>query len=432
MIHPSIDILGGKVVQLRGGNPDDCVVALDDVHGVAEQFARYGELAIIDLDAALGRGDNLELIASLCAKHDARVGGGIRSHERADTLLRMGAKKLIIGTCATPDFLRRYPRERIIVALDAKGGEVVDHGWTQGTGARVLDRARELAPFCSEFLYTLVDREGQLGGTDLDAVRALVDATDNRVVAAGGITGLPEVMALEQMGASCQLGMAIYTGVLSLTDCILGQLDWEKNAGLIPVVVQDEHDQVVMHAWADQEAVAFTLMTGDGHYFSRSRNQHWRKGGTSGHTQRVSQVRYDCDGDTLLYRIAQTGRACHLPTQYSCFGDQTFRLSHLQTVLQHRKAKALDPATADPGSYSQRLFTEPGLVEEKLQEEVQELIEADSDREIVWEAADVIFFTLAKLARHGLTLAQVERELHGRAGRRRAPAPTVTTESPDA
>lgn len=416
MIVPSIDLLGGKVVQLRRGNPDDCAVALDDVHGVAEQFARHGELAIIDLDAALGRGDNTRLIASLCAKHDARVGGGIRDHDRADLLLRCGAKKLIIGTKATPEFLSHYPAERIIVALDSKGGEVVDHGWTQGTGARVLDRAKELSPYCSEFLYTLVDREGLMGGTDLDAVRALVSATDRHVVAAGGITSLQEVVALDRLGASCQLGMAIYTGALSLTDCVMAMLDWSKHDGLLPVVVQDDRHQVVMHAWVDKEALAFTLATGDGHYFSRSRQQHWRKGESSGHTQRVHQVRYDCDRDTLLYRISQTGRSCHIPTQYSCFGDEHFGLHRLEQVLRSRRD---DPA--DAGSYTQRLLSEPGLVEAKIIEEAGELVAADSPREIVWEAADVLFFTLAKLARHGLTLAQVERELYGRHGRRRAP-----------
>ena len=422
MIHPSIDLLGGKAVQLRGGNPDDCVVAIDDVQGVAAQFARHGELAIIDLDAALGRGDNLALIASLCAQFDARVGGGIRSHERADTLLRMGAKKLIIGTCATPDFLSRYPADRLIVALDAKGGEVVDHGWTRGTGAQVLDRAQQLSAYCSEFLYTPVDREGLMGGTDLEAIARLVAATDNRVVAAGGITSLPEVVALDRMGASCQLGMAIYTGALSLTDCVMAMLDWGKSDGLLPVVVQDSNEQVVMHAWVDREALAFTLATGNGHYFSRSRERHWRKGETSGHTQRVLAVRYDCDRDTLLYRIEQTGRACHIPTQYSCFGDQTFNLRTLEAALQSRRAEALAADTEDAGSYTRRLFTEPGLVEAKLKEEVGELIDAATPREIVWEAADVLFFTLTKLARHGLTLAQVEKELHGRHGRRRAPA----------
>lgn len=419
MIHPSIDLLGGRVVQLRGGNPDDCRVAIDDVFGVAEQFHRHGELAVIDLDAALGRGDNLALIEALCARFDCRVGGGIRDHARADRLLRAGARKLIVGTAATPDFLARYPRERMIVALDAKGGRVVDHGWTQSTGDRVLDRARALAPHCSEFLYTLVDREGSLSGIDIDAVAELVAATDNRVVAAGGIAALPEVVALDRMGASCQLGMSIYTGTISLTDAFLAMLDWGKHDGLLPVVVQDHlGGQVLMHAWVDREALAATLSTGDGCYFSRSRGAHWRKGATSGHTQRVHAVRYDCDRDTLLYRVVQTGRACHVPDQHACFGERAFSLEGLSATLQERR-HAVAAGDAPAGSYSARLMAEPGLCEAKILEEAAELAEAHDRREVVWEAADLIFFTLAKLAREEIPFSAVLRELEGREGRRR-------------
>ncbi len=418
MIHPSIDILGGRVVQLRGGNPDDCKVAIDDVFGVAESFHRAGELAVIDLDAALGRGDNLELIAALCERFDCRVGGGIRDHDRADRLLRAGARKLIIGTQATPEFLGRYPRERLIVALDARAGRVVDHGWTRATGDTVLDRARALEAHCSEFLYTLVDREGSLGGIDLDAVEALVRGTRNRIVAAGGIASVAEIVALERMGASCQLGMSIYTGVVKLADAIVETLDWSKHDGLLPVVVQDQARQVVMHAWADREALQRTLDSGDAWYWSRSRQELWRKGATSGHGQRVVAVRSDCDHDTLVYQIEQTGRACHVEGQYSCFGSEQFGLERLMATLEGRARQAADDAAS--GSYSARLMREPGLAEAKILEEAAELAEATDRREIVWEAADVLFFTLAKLAREGIPLQAVLRELDGRQGRRRA------------
>lgn len=420
MIHPSIDLLGGKVVQLRGGDPNECRVALDDVFGVAERMHRCGELAVIDLDAALGRGDNLALIEALCARFDCRVGGGIRDHERADALLRAGARKLIIGTRATPEFLSRYPRERLIVALDARGGKVVDHGWTRATGADVLERARSLEPYCSEFLYTLVDREGSLRGIDLPAVRALVEATKNRVVAAGGIATREEVSALRTMGASCQLGMAIYTGAFELADAFIDGLDFSKHDGLIPVVVQDEAREVVMHAFANREAVALTLQRGEGWYYSRSRQALWQKGATSGHLQRIVSVRADCDGDTLLYRVAQQAKACHEPSRHGCFGPQRFDVEHLMATLRSRATDA----DVDPASYSARLLREPGLCEQKILEEAAELAEATSRREIVWEAADVVFFTLAKLAREGIAWQEVLRELDGRQGRRRVPSAT--------
>ncbi len=413
MIIPSIDLLGGKAVQLRRGNPDDCVVTVDDPVGLAQDFARYGEVAVIDLDAALGRGDNAAVIELITAKVETRVGGGIRDHARADRLLRAGAKKLILGTAATPEFLQRYMPEQIIVALDARKGQVVTKGWTHATDETPLSRVRALESYCSEFLYTIVDREGMMGGTDLEAVQAVVEATRNHVVAAGGITTQAEVQALDKMGASCQLGMAIYTGRLDLADTYCSLLDWKKVDGLIPVVVQETTGQVLMFAYANEAAVLQTLRTGQGTFWSRSRQQLWLKGDTSGHTQKVLEVRWDCDRDCLLYRVEQTGRACHLP-QHACFGDATFNLAHLEQILQERRT------TADPASYTAKLFSSPELLNAKIMEEAQELTEAKTDRDVVWEAADVIFFAMTKLAAHGLTLAQVEKELRGRHGRRRS------------
>ncbi|MFZ4577874.1 MAG: phosphoribosyl-AMP cyclohydrolase [Myxococcota bacterium] len=412
MIIPSIDLLGGKAVQLRRGNPDDCAVTVDDPVALAETFARYGEIAVIDLDAALGRGDNLAVIERITARVEARVGGGIRDHARADRLLRAGARKIILGTAATPEFLAKYPADAVIVALDAKKNRVVTEGWTKTTTDTPVERAVALAPYCSEFLFTVVDREGMLGGTDLEAVRAVVAATDRHVVAAGGITTVDEVVALDKMGASCQLGMAIYTGRLALSDAYLALLDWDKVGDLIPVVAQESGGQVLMHAWADRAAVRETLETGLGTYFSRSRQQRWQKGETSGHVQHVREVRWDCDRDTLLYKVDQIGRACHLP-QHGCFGDTWFNLAHLEKVLQDRLQHA------DAGSYTRKLFEDEDLLKSKILEEAKELTEAATDRDTVWEAADVVFFTMALLAKRGLTLEQVERELRGRHGRRR-------------
>ena len=381
MIIPSIDLLGGKAVQLRRGNPEDCALTVDDPIALADRYARYGEVAVIDLDAALGRGDNQAIVEAITARVEARVGGGIRDHAKADRLLRAGAKRLIIGTVATPEFLRRYPRDVLTVALDAKKGRVVTQGWMQTTDDTPVQRARALAAYCDEFLFTVVDREGMLGGTDLEAVRQVVQATDNHVVAAGGITTVAEVVALDEMGASCQLGMAIYTGRLDLADAYLALLDWQKVGGMLPVVTQDVAGQVLMVAHATPEALRQTLTEGVATYWSRSRNSLWRKGDTSGHTQAVKAVRWDCDRDALLYTVEQTGRACHVD-QYSCFGTRRFSLPVLEEVLQARMLNA------DAGSFTARLLADEALIKAKILEEAQELVDAPSDRDAVWEAAD--------------------------------------------
>lgn len=411
MLVPSIDLMNGKAVQLRRGNPDDCAVVVDDPLALAQEYTRYGEVAIIDLDAALGRGDNLATIERILARVDARVGGGIRDHARADRLLRAGARKIIVGTAATSEFLSRYAREQVIVAVDQKQGQVATHGWTQQAAETPIERCVRLAPYCSEFLYTLVDREGMMQGADLGAIEAVVRATGNHVTAAGGITTVDEVKAIDRLGASSQLGMALYTGKLDLAETFLALLDWDKVGALMPVVVEDD-SQVLMFAWANQQAVRETLKTGQGTYFSRSRNELWCKGATSGHTQRVHSVRWDCDRDCLLYRVEQTGFACHLP-QRSCFGPQRFDLHQLEKVLQERRDRP------EPGAYTTRLFTDRRLLHSKIREEADELVRAHTDREVTWEAADVLFFTMVKLAAQGVTLDQVERELRSRHGRRR-------------
>ena len=242
--------------------------------------------------------------------------------------------------------------------------------------------------------------------------RLIARAVKIPVVAAGGITTLDEVRALDRMGASCQLGMAIYTGKLALSDCLVGLGDWDKVGGLVPVVAQDTTGQILQCAHATPEALRQTLETGRATYWSRSRNALWRKGDTSGHAQQVKTVRWDCDRDALLYVVEQTGRACHLP-QYSCFGDRAFSLGALEQVLQERLRHP------EPGSYTARLFADPDLLHAKLMEEAAELVAAPSPRDSVWEAADVLYFAMAVVAQRGLTLDQVVRELRGRQGRRR-------------
>src|SRR3990167_6468040 len=152
MIIPSIDLMNGKAVQLRQGK--EKVLERENVLDLALEFRKYGEIAVIDLDATLGKGNNLELIKKICKIADCRVGGGIRTIERANEILRAGARKIIIGTKATPKFLKRLPKERIIVAIDAKDNYVVNNGWRNKTNKTPKKLVGELEPFCSEFLFT--------------------------------------------------------------------------------------------------------------------------------------------------------------------------------------------------------------------------------------------------------------------------------------
>jgi phosphoribosylformimino-5-aminoimidazole carboxamide ribotide isomerase len=222
MIVPCIDLMDGKIVQLVQGR--DKALELTDPDTLLARFSSFPEIQVIDLDAALNRGTNDAVVRYLCSRATCRVGGGVRSLERAQTLLDQGATKVIVGTSAftatgiDEPFLRTLPRDRTIIALDSKDGRIVVKGWRESTPFTAEQVLQQLEPYCSGFLCTYVDKEGMLQGTDLDWFRRLRAATPLEVTAAGGITTLDEVRALLAMNVRAALGMAIYTGRLNLED----------------------------------------------------------------------------------------------------------------------------------------------------------------------------------------------------------------------
>jgi phosphoribosylformimino-5-aminoimidazole carboxamide ribotide isomerase len=226
MIIPCIDLMEGKVVQLvqgrnkalEGGTPEEML----------EKFSAFSQIQVIDLDAAMGKGSNDPIVEFLASRAVTRVGGGVRTPERARKLVEQGAQKVIVGTAAfhtsgiNHDFLHSLSanigRDRLLIALDSKGGKIVVKGWCESISLAAEDVVRRLEPFCSGFLCTYVDKEGMLQGTDLEWFRKLRSMTELELTAAGGITTLEEICALEQMNIHAALGMAIYTGRLKLDE----------------------------------------------------------------------------------------------------------------------------------------------------------------------------------------------------------------------
>lgn len=224
MLIPSIDLQGGQIVQLVQG--ERLAVASDDVDGWVRKFERFPKVQLIDLDAAKNTGDNLALVSSICGRLPCRVGGGMRSLERAASAFENGARKVIVGSSlfrgGQPDreyaeaLAARFGPERLIAAVDARGGQVVIDGWRTRLSITPVDAIRTFEPFFGEFLFTNVDVEGLMQGIDRDAVTAVRDATDRDVTAAGGVTTQEEIDWLESIGVDAVAGMAIYTGKLEL------------------------------------------------------------------------------------------------------------------------------------------------------------------------------------------------------------------------
>ncbi|MCY4599447.1 MAG: HisA/HisF-related TIM barrel protein [Acidobacteria bacterium] len=226
MLVPSIDLKGGQVVQLvQGERP---AIASDDIEAWVRKFQRFPRVQLIDLDAAMGSGTNDGIVREITPRLTCRVGGGIRTVERARAVLGYGASAVIVGSSlfrnglADLAFAERLAAavgpDRIIAAVDSRAGRVVIKGWKESVALTAVDAVRALEPFCGEFLYTHVDKEGLMQGTDLDAIMAVRQATTRKLTAAGGITTQAEIDALDAADIDAVVGMAIYTGRLPLPE----------------------------------------------------------------------------------------------------------------------------------------------------------------------------------------------------------------------
>ena len=222
MLIPSIDLQSGAVVQLIQGAR--LAIKDDDVFAWVRRFERFPKVQVIDLDAATGTGDNLTLVRQIASSLSCRVGGGIRTIERAKDVLAAGARHIIAGSslfkAGKPDlaFAKALAdavgTDRVIAAVDSRAGHVVIHGWKTSLPLTAIEAVQALEPYCDEFLYTHVDTEGLMRGTDMEAIRAVRQATTRRVTAAGGITTQQEIDELDALGVDSVVGMALYTGKL--------------------------------------------------------------------------------------------------------------------------------------------------------------------------------------------------------------------------
>lgn len=382
------------------------MIEAGDPRALMRRFAMVGEVAVVDVDAAKGVGSNAGLVRELCRMGRVRVGGGIRDLDTARMWLDQGAERIVIGTSATPEFLGELPRDRVIVALDTKDGEVVTHGWQQVSSRDLLGSIAGMKGLCSGFLVTFVEREGGLGGTDMSRAGEIVDAAgDTRVTIAGGVTTAEEIAALDRLGADAQVGMALYSGRLTLAAGFAAPLTSDRPDGLWATVVVDEHGHALGLAWSNLESLSEAIDSRRGVYRSRTRGR-WIKGETSGAVQELLEVSADCDRDTLRFRVRQSGPGfCHLGDR-SCWGADR----GIPRLARRLAAIAAEPTD---GSNTVKLLDDPHLLASKLREEAAELAAAEPS-EVAEETADLIYFALVKAISAGIGLGQVEEVLDRR------------------
>jgi len=220
MLIPSIDLMGGKIVQLIQGSKK--ALETTDFEAWIERFSPYPLVQLIDLDAAMGKGSNRALVEQFAVRLPCQVGGGIRSIGSAEDMLRSGARRVIIGSALVRDrqidkafaeeLARRLDRDRLVFAVDSRGGKVAIGGWKQATELSPIEMMQALEPWCAAFLYTHIDTEGLMQGIPFDVVRELRRATTCQLIVAGGISSTAEIEQLDALGVDAVVGMAIYTG----------------------------------------------------------------------------------------------------------------------------------------------------------------------------------------------------------------------------
>ena len=337
LIFPAVDIKDGCAVRLVKGDYSTASQVADSPLNAAAAFKAAGAewLHVVDLDGAkdkrpVNRDVILEIVRTTGLK--VEVGGGIRDMATVDDYINNGVERIILGSAALNDkeFLREALAahgEHIAVGIDARNGMVAANGWLETSKIGYIELAKEMEQMgVKTIIFTDISRDGTLTGPNFEQLEALNNAVSCNITASGGVRDANCIETLHSMnvyGVIC--GKALYQGTLELTDALEiakrpRELDcYFEKSELIPCVVQScADDAVLMLAYMNKESLALTLETGTTWFWSRSRQELWNKGATSGNIQRVKELFYDCDRDTLLVKVEEAGPACHTGNR-TCF-----------------------------------------------------------------------------------------------------------------
>jgi phosphoribosylformimino-5-aminoimidazole carboxamide ribotide isomerase len=224
LLIPSIDLMGGRIVQLVQG--ETLKLAFDDFEYWIGRFARYPLVQLIDLDAAMRQGENSALIEQIAKRLPCQVGGGIRTAEKAAAVLRSGARRVIVGSALfggadlvnvgfAHELAAAVGLEQLVFSVDTKEGRVAVKGWKEKVELTPDEAIPQLEPYCGGFLYTHIDREGTMQGFPIEVAQRLKQTTKRRLIVAGGIREQREIDALDVIGVDAVAGMAVYSGILA-------------------------------------------------------------------------------------------------------------------------------------------------------------------------------------------------------------------------
>ncbi|MDY0000151.1 MAG: phosphoribosyl-ATP diphosphatase [Polyangia bacterium] len=413
MIIPALLLSSGRAVVLEADGGDR--VLPEPPLGLARVLSRYGELAVLDLDAERGTGDNLELLCQICRKAECRAGGGIKDEARGDALLRAGARSIMVGVDTGEELLSRFPRRKVLVVMDIQAGRVVRKGSQGDSLSDPVELAVRMRGSCGGFVYSLAGNRSSMEPSEMERLEALRSRLpDHSLTVVGGVRRSEDVRSLDHLGVDAQVTFGESAEELDLAECLAAVPDFDKAGGLLPVIVQDAAGQVVALHQTNQEGLIASLRTGQATYWSRVRGGLWIKGEGSGTPQDLLTIRISGNRDALLYAVEQTG-AADSRGRYSAFDEMSYNLHRLEQVLRKRLV-ADDPRR----SYSSAMLADREGVRRQILEEARALGASKTLEEVRWETADLIYYLLLNLVQEGLSLDDILRELRGRAGRRRS------------
>ena len=455
-LYPAIDVKNGQCVRLKKGLFNEVTVYSERPYEIAKGFEEAGAQFIhtVDLDGALkGHGVNAETIKKICSSVNVPVqmGGGIRTLENIQEVLDLGVYRVIIGTKAVenPDFIKaaidRFGAEHIVVGVDAKDGLVAIEGWEKVSDKTALSLALAMKDIgVQTIVYTDISKDGMLAGPNVEQTKILSDKTGIDIIASGGMSCMDDLTHINDAGIhGAIIGKAIYEKRIDLkaavnlfesgasyskasampkADISFKDLKLDAN-GLIPVVVQDYvNGEVLMLAYMNEEAFNKTLETGIMTYYSRSRQELWVKGLTSGHFQYVGSLDIDCDNDTILAKVSQVGAACHTGNRTCFYRDLVKKefnnvnpLEVFENVYRIIKDRKEHPKE---GSYTNYLF-DKGIdkILKKVGEECTELVIAAKNpdpEEIKYEMSDFLYHAMVLMVERGVTWEDITEELANR------------------
>lgn len=408
---PTIDVYNGKAWLVKKGKPYKCI---GDVMEKATILSICTYFQIVDINRAIGNGENKEIIKKVCQKYPCYVAGGIRTYEDAKEMLNSSARRVVVSSGAK-NIIGKIDKARIILACDIDDDfNLMYHGRTMGSSSdNIIDVLELYNEQIEKITITLHSKEGTCTGIDkmqIDKITKLLNKYDIKVILAGGIASLSDIKYLITKNIIPQFGSGFWQGHFTLGQVMSLMLNAEKQSKLVkdiiwyPTIIQNKSGEVLGLTASTVESLRLSIDTKTAIFYSRDRKDIWIKGATSGNTQQLLSVNFCCD-NTSVRMVVTGGKFCH-KDQLSCFGHTDPTRSGIKALLDRIKTTK--------NGYSDLLLKNPTLIKSKIIEEVNELLRATNKKDIIEEYADVLYFMLLNLVNNDISFDEIESVLNKR------------------